>query len=47
MKNNGLVNYVYKIYSLTIKNKPKEVSFTQNDGMIMDTRMNDYAKNII
>lgn len=47
LKDDGLINHAYKIYSLTIKDSIKEVSFMLRDSMMIDMRKNYYTNDII
>lgn len=47
MKDDGPINHVGMIYSFTIKSNTKEISYTLIDSMMMETRMKDYATDII
>lgn len=46
-KNDNPINNANKIYSLTVNDNTKNLSFTLNDGRMMGTRMNDCTHNII
>lgn len=47
MKNDGLITHVYHIYSIIFKDSTKEMYSTWSNNMMMETRMNDCANDII